>query len=97
MKSRKILDEVVGRFQVLVEMTEGASGLHDYGLPRTAWMRAVRLMNHYGSEKALDVIDDRANRAAARGDHETAKRWRTLITAIHAIENDEPLVSDNKH
>jgi len=58
---------------------------------------AARLINHYGSEEALDLIDERANRASNRGDYETARRWRTLITAIHAIENDEPLPGDKRH
>jgi len=95
MKSKKTLDEVVGRFRILLEVTEGYSSIHDYGLPRMTWMRAVRLMNHYGSDKALDVIDARAERAGDRGDYETARRWRTLIAAIHAMIEEEHLTGDN--
>jgi hypothetical protein len=97
MKSRKILDETVGSFRILLEAYEDDPSIHDYGLPRITWVRAVQFMNHYGSEKALDVIDERAERACDRGDYETARRWRTLISAIHAIENDERLCGDKIH
>jgi hypothetical protein len=97
MKSRKITDEVVGRFRILLEQIDGNPGVHDYGLPRMAWIRAVQFMDHYGLEKALHVIDERAERAADRGDYETARRWRNLIAAIHAIENDERLLGENVH
>ena len=97
MKSRKILHETVGHFRILLETIEGDPSIHDYGLPRMVWRRAVQLMNHYGLDQALDVIDERAERAADRGDFETARRWRDLIAAIHAIENDERLLGDKVH
>jgi hypothetical protein len=97
MKIRKVLDEQVGEFKMLLEIGEGDPGLHDYGIPRTAWIRGVRFMNHFGPEKALDVIDQRAEQAADRGDYETARRWRTLITAIHAMIEEEYLTGDNTH
>jgi hypothetical protein len=97
MKSRKILDETMGSFRILLEAIEGDRGIHDYGLPRMTWMRAVRLIKQYGLDEALDVIDERAERASDRGDFETARRWRTLIAAIHAIESDERLLGDNVH
>lgn len=96
-KWKKILDEIAGDFQVLLEVSEGDPSVHDHGLPRMAWTRAVRLMTQYGSDKALDLIDERAERAADRGDYESARRWRTLIAAIHAIENDERLPGDKMH
>ena len=63
---------------------------HDYGLRRSAWIRAMTLLNHLGSESALDVADARADRAFERGDHVICRRWRDLIVAIHALEADEP-------
>ena len=79
MKSRKLLDGVVGRFRILLATYEdGNPGLHDYGIPRLSWIRGVKFMQHFGAERALDVIDERANRAADRGDYESARRWRTL-------------------
>jgi hypothetical protein len=97
MKITKLLDERIGRFRILLESMEGDALLHDYGISRMAWIRGVKLMNHFGSAKALDLIDQRAERAADRGDYDTAARWRTLITAIHAIEEDERLLGDNVH
>src|SRR5579863_4091228 len=97
MKSNKTLDETMGRFRVLLEVIESNPGVHDYGLPRTAWKRAVQFMNYYGPDEALDVIDQRAERATGRGDYETARRWRTLIAAIHAIESDQHLLGDEVH
>jgi len=97
MKKTKLLDEQVGRFHILLETMQDKARLHDYGIPRTAWTRAIKFMNHFGPEKALDVIDRRAERAGDRGDYETARRWRTLITAIHAMTEEEHLPGDGTH
>jgi hypothetical protein len=97
MNTKKILDDVVGDFRIKLEEDKGDPGLHDYGIPRQAWIRGVKLMEHFGAEQALALIDQRANRAGDRGDYETARRWRTLITAIHAIQEDEHLPGDNTH
>jgi len=91
---KKILDEGVGDFRLKMEVIEGQPGPHDYGIPRQSWIRGVRFMKHFGVERALDLVDERAERAAHRGDYETAKRWRTLITAIHAIQEDERLLGE---
>jgi hypothetical protein len=97
MMSSKRVDEMSRKFRITIEEFEGDPGLHDYGLPRMAWVRAARFLNHFGSEKALDLIDQRAERAADRADYETARRWRDLIAAIHAIEEDERLLGDKLH
>jgi hypothetical protein len=97
MKTKKTLDTIIRGVRITIEEIEGDLGFHAYGIPRMAWIRGVKLMNHYGSEKALDLIDQRAERAADRGDYETARRWRSLITAIHAIEEDEHLLGDKMH
>jgi hypothetical protein len=67
MKTKRLLDEVVGNFRVKLETIDANSGLRNYSIPRQAWIRGVRLLNHFGAEKALDVIDQRAERAADRG------------------------------
>jgi len=69
----------------------------DYGIPRQSWFRGVRLMKNFGADQALGLIDQRAERAADRGDFDTARRWRTLITAIHAIQEDERIRGDSVH
>ena len=97
MTTKKILDEVAGGLRVELEIIERDPGQHDYGIPRQSWIRGVKFMNHFGAERALELIDERAERAADRGDYDTARRWRTLITAIHAVQEDERLRGDNMH
>ena len=97
MRPRKILDEVVGDFRIRLESIQADPGIHDYGIPHRAWRRGVKFMQHFGAEQALEVIDQRAERAAERGDYDSARRWRDLITAIHAIQEDERLPGDNAH
>lgn len=97
MKRRKILDEVVSNVRIMLELMEADAGIHDYGIPRQAWLRGVKFMQHFGAEQALELIDRRAERAAERGDYDTARRWRDLITAIHAVQEDERLPGDNVH
>ena len=97
MTTKKYLDEQIGRFRILLESIEGPAQLHDYGIPRAAWLRAIKLMGRYGPDEALGLIDQRAEAAAERRDFETARRWRELITAIHAMQEDELLPGDRKH
>jgi hypothetical protein len=97
MKVKKILDETIGRFRIVLETSDGDHTLHDYGIPAQSWRRGVKLLNHFGAEQALELIDQRAERAADRRDFETARRWRTLITAIHAIQEEERLPGDQVH
>ena len=98
MTTKKIHDVTVHGIRIMIDEIIGDHAMtHDYGIPRTAWIRAVKLMSHFGIEQALDLIDERAERAVDRGDYESARRWRDLITAIHAIERDERLVGDQVH
>ena len=97
MKSRKILDDVVGEFRVILEKYEGGQSVHDYDIPRQSWRRGVKFIEHFGVERALDLIDQRAEQSADRGDYDTAWRWRTLITAIHAIVEEERLPGEGSH
>jgi hypothetical protein len=99
MTTRKILDEMIGDFRLELEVIEGdpGPGPHDYGIPRQCWIRGVKFIKHFGAERALDLIDERAERAADRKDFDTARRWRTLITAIHAVQEDERLRGESSH
>jgi hypothetical protein len=97
MKVKKVLDTRVGDFDLLLERLQGDSALHDYGIPKRVWPRAVKLMKHFGSDRALEIIDQRAERAGDRGDFETSRRWRELIVAIHAMTEHELLPGDDIH
>jgi hypothetical protein len=97
MKSKKILDEVIGKFRLTLETYESDPGTPDYDIPRQSWIRGVKFMKLFGPEEALRIIDERAERAAERGDYDTARRWRTLITAIHAVQEDERLFGQRPH
>lgn len=81
----------------LVYDADDGGFLQDYGIRRSAWLRGVRLAKHFGTSEALELVDARAERALARGDLDLCIRWRDLIVAIHAIANDEPLLSDRVH
>jgi hypothetical protein len=78
-------------YHLKLEIQEGSVTCHDYGIRRTTWLRAIKFMDHFGPRQALEVIDQRAERAADRGDYKTASRWRCLITAIHAIQEEDRL------
>ena len=97
MKKRTVLDEIAGRHRIKLEVFEDYSSTHDIGIPRQAWMRGIKLLERFGAERALDLIDQRAERAAERGDDGTARRWRDLIAAIHAIQENERLLGENLH
>ncbi len=97
MAKKKMRVDTAGRIRISIEEIEGEPGLHDYGIPRQAWIRGAKLMKRFGSDKAVALIDQRAERAADRGYYEAARRWRDLITAIHAIEADERFLGDNVH
>jgi hypothetical protein len=97
MKIKELLNEVIGGNRIKLESIQNDLGLHDYGIPRQAWLRGARFMQYFGAEQALELIDQRAERAADRSDFDTARRWRDLITAIHAIQEDERLPGDKVH
>ncbi|MBY5812562.1 hypothetical protein [Rhizobium leguminosarum] len=73
------------------------SRLHDYGIPRSAWFRAIRLLRKYGSEKTLDELDRRALASFERGNVRMSYRLRDLMIAIHAMEEDEVMPNDRVH
>ena len=96
-KTKKILDEIIGDFHVKLEVDESKPGLHDYGIPRMAWLRGVKFINNFGADSALELIDQRAERAADRRDYDSVRRWRDLIVAIHAIQEVEHLPGESTH
>lgn len=71
--------------------------LHDYGLSKLTWHRGVRLMEHFGIDRALELMDQRAHRSLDRGDYEMCCKWRDLMTVIHAVIADEPQPNDRVH
>ncbi|BAV46778.1 Long-chain-fatty-acid CoA ligase [Mesorhizobium loti] len=88
----------VGPYEVTIEsVVDRESRLHDYGFEKATWHRGVRIMQRYGSDKALELMDERADRALARNDVKRCHRWRDLMAVIHAIENDEPQPTDRVH
>lgn len=88
----------VGPYDVTVESTvDSVSRLHDYGFDRATWHRGVRMMRRFGSDRALELMDARADRALARNDIKSCHRWRDLMAVIHAIEEDEPQPTDRIH
>ncbi|MCW5684208.1 MAG: hypothetical protein KIT85_07400 [Pseudolabrys sp.] len=87
----------VGNIHITIEQIGAEASLHDYGLTRKTWLTGVRLLNRYGADMALEKIDARAEKAADRGDYRTARRWRDVITAIHAMTEIEKLPGDETH
>jgi hypothetical protein len=83
-------------FLVLLESTDGVV-VALRALPRRTWHRAVRFVRCYGVEDALDMINHRAEVAAEKSDYATSARWRTLITAIHAMTEPEFLPGERVH
>lgn len=97
-KIKKLLDVDEGDFHIVLEtFEEDRPGLHDYGISRRAWVRAIEFIRHFGVEDALEVIDERVMRAGDRRDFETSRRWRDLIIAIHAMTEEERLPGENTH
>jgi hypothetical protein len=97
MKTKMILDEVIDGMRVKLEVIEDAAILHDYGISHQSWRRGAMLRGRFGTERALALIDQRAEQASDRNDHDTARRWRELITAIHALTEDERLIGQRDH
>lgn len=79
-----------GPYRIRIDRIEGeAIGLPRFPITGVTWKRALRLKTMLGTEKALQLIDQRAWKAFNRGDDATSRRWRNLIIAIHAMEDDE--------
>jgi hypothetical protein len=58
------------------------------GFPST-WRRAARLIDRFGADEALALLDQRAERCIERADLPSAIRWRNVMAAIHAIILDD--------
>src|SRR4051812_44239187 len=93
----KILDQKFGNVRVRIEVLCGAGGPPRYELPAQVWRRAAWFMSRFGAPRALDLIDARAERALERGNVPAACRWRNLIAAIHAVEEDERTPGEPMH
>lgn len=88
----------VGNYDITIEsIMDKTSRLHDYGFNRSTWHRGANLMRRLGSDRALELMDARADRALASGHLATCHKWRDLMAVIHAIESDEPQPTDRVH
>ncbi len=97
MKRRKWVQQI-GEFRLTIEsVIDDDSRLHDYGLSDSTWRRGARFVAKYGPDLALEMIDSRAERAFRRTDMPTCMRWRDVMAAIHAIADEEPLLTDRIH
>lgn len=95
---RKKSEHVVGKYHITVEfVVDDSSRLHDYGFDHSKWHRGVKLMKHFGSDRALELMDLKAERAFRRGDVNMCRKWRDLMGVIHAVEADEPQPNDRIH
>lgn len=95
---RKKSEYVVGKYDVTIEsIVDDVSRLHDYGFSRSTWYRGANLMRRLGSDRALELMDAKADRALSRGDLAMCHKWRDLMAVIHAIESDEPQPTDRVH
>jgi hypothetical protein len=97
-KSKKTLIYKDQNLRITLDSIETPSGTpHDYGLSRSTWQRAARLVARHGADQALELLDQRAERAVGRRDIKTARRWRDVMAAIHAIITDEKILGDKSH
>lgn len=89
---RRILNVVVGRTTVTVDEVEASARYVESPLlkvPASTWRRAARMIDRFGPEQALALLDERAERCIERRDVPSAVRWRNVMAAIHAIVADE--------
>jgi hypothetical protein len=87
----------MSRSNYRIILYEGEKGAHVYHMPPRTWRRAARIMDRYGPDEALQLLDARANNAVDRGDISCAVRWRDVMAAIHAVIKDEPEEGEALH
>ena len=96
MSEVKKLWKIRGRgLTITASELKGSGEFTPYPLARNTWLRAIKLTKKHGTCKALQLIDERAWRAFNRGDDDTSRRWRDLIIAIHAMEQEELVPGEN--
>lgn len=95
MKWKRLWELNRGPVRIGVDVATGEPAPPEYPIARTTWKRAIRLVRQFGSQRARELIDERAWRAFNRGDDDTSRRWRDLIIAIHAMEEDELLPGEH--
>jgi hypothetical protein len=95
---RKKTEIRVGNYDISIESNvDKTSRLHDYGFSSSTWRRGANLMRRFGSDRALELMDAKADRALAGGHLEMCHKWRDLMAVIHAIEYEEPQPIDRVH
>ena len=95
-------DESSQRRPVTIKLTvqvweDDTPGFHDYGLRRSDWRRACRMIERHGFDGSLRAMDGRAWAAAEAGRLGMCVRWRDIMAAVHAIGSDSPLPCDRVH
>lgn len=93
MSIRRILTVFLGRTTVTLDEIEtdgwGREGILQQ-VPPAAWRRASQLIDRYGADEALALLDKKAERCIARRDLASAIRWRNVMAAIHAVSWEAP-------
>lgn len=80
------------RLTTLGQVRDPTRGLRD-----SAWRRGANIVHRLGVDGALLAIDARAERALLAHRIVAACRWRELMTAIHAMSEDERQPYDRDH
>jgi hypothetical protein len=88
---RRILTVFLGRTTIALDEIEADGSAREAILqqvPPAAWRRASRLIDRYGTDGALALLDERAERCVDRRDLASAVRWRNVMAAIHAVSSE---------
>lgn len=95
MAIKRILTATFGRNVVSMDVIEESARsceLVFHQLTPAIWRRAGKLIERFGADEALALLDRRAERSVDRRDVPSAVRWRNLMAAIHAISAEESSV-----
>lgn len=87
----------VGRAVVRIEMIPGEGAVCEWDPPPRTWRRASRFVDLLGPDKALELMDERAERAMFDGRPEAALLWRDLMVAVHRMSREERLGDERDH
>lgn len=92
MAIRRILTTFIGSTTVTLDEVESDGPAHEgilQQVPPAAWRWASRLIDRYGADEALALLDERAERCVERRDIRSAVRWRNIMAAIHAVSGED--------
>lgn len=94
---KKDLDQKFGNVRVRIMSFGGFEGPPSYNLPPQAWRRGAQLIGRFGVEGALELLDARAEKLLQEGNIPAAIRWRNVMAAIHAVQEDERCPGEPNH